>query len=100
MSVSTYDEPPGVRARPPPHAGKVAEVARAVAAQRVDTVIFDDELSPGQLRNLEKVRGVLAGERKRESLLPEGLPAPEPLAALRVGSGRASRAGIHPHNVR
>ncbi|GFR45981.1 hypothetical protein Agub_g7453, partial [Astrephomene gubernaculifera] len=34
--------------------GKVAEVARAVAALDVDTVIFDDELSPAQLRNLEK----------------------------------------------
>jgi hypothetical protein len=34
--------------------GKVAEVARAVRAWRADTVIFDDELSPGQLRNLEK----------------------------------------------
>jgi GTP-binding protein HflX len=35
-------------------AGKVAEVARAVRAWRAETVIFDDELSPGQLRNLEK----------------------------------------------
>ncbi|KAF6258260.1 hypothetical protein COO60DRAFT_1701428 [Scenedesmus sp. NREL 46B-D3] len=34
--------------------GKVAEVARAVTALKADTVIFDDELSPGQLRNLEK----------------------------------------------
>lgn len=34
--------------------GKVAEVARTVATLGVDTVIFDDELSPGQLRNLEK----------------------------------------------
>lgn len=34
--------------------GKVAEVAKAVRASAVDTVIFDDELSPGQLRNLEK----------------------------------------------
>lgn len=38
----------------PPSAPKVSEVARAVAALRADTVIFDDELSPGQLRNLEK----------------------------------------------
>jgi hypothetical protein len=29
-------------------------VARTVASLNVDTVIFDDELSPGQLRNLEK----------------------------------------------
>lgn len=30
--------------------GKVAEVARSVAALGADTVIFDDELSPGQVR--------------------------------------------------
>ena len=36
------------------HAGKVTEVARAVKALNIETVIFDDELSPGQLRNLEK----------------------------------------------
>jgi GTP-binding protein HflX len=34
--------------------GKVAEVTQAIDALDVDTVIFDDELSPGQLRNLEK----------------------------------------------
>ncbi len=34
--------------------GKVAEVARAVRAFDVETVIFDDELSPGQVgRGLE-----------------------------------------------
>ncbi len=37
--------------------GKVAEVARAVRALKVDTVVFDDELSPGQLRNLERAFG-------------------------------------------
>lgn len=37
--------------------GKLAEVAEAVEAQRVDTVIFDDELSPGQQRNLERALG-------------------------------------------
>lgn len=30
--------------------GKVAEVARLVSTLEVDTVIFDDELSPGQVR--------------------------------------------------
>ena len=35
--------------------GKVAEVIAALEALDVDTVIFDDELSPGQARNLEKV---------------------------------------------
>ena len=34
--------------------GKLREVADACAAQRVTTVIFDDELSPSQQRNLEE----------------------------------------------
>jgi GTP-binding protein HflX len=34
--------------------GKLSEVKQAVAALNVDTVIFDDELNAGQLRNLEK----------------------------------------------
>ncbi|BFI41641.1 GTPase [Marchantia polymorpha subsp. ruderalis] len=34
--------------------GKVAEIQAAVRAFKVETIIFDDELSPGQLRNLEK----------------------------------------------
>ncbi|MDQ0189320.1 GTPase HflX [Alicyclobacillus cycloheptanicus] len=33
--------------------GKVAEIAQTVAAQEADLVIFDGELSPAQLRNLE-----------------------------------------------
>jgi GTPase len=37
--------------------GKVAEIAAAVRALSIDTVIFDDELSPGQQRNLEKALG-------------------------------------------
>ncbi|GIL55331.1 hypothetical protein Vafri_10883 [Volvox africanus] len=41
--------------------GKVAEVGRAVAALDVETVIFDDELSPGQLRNLERQLAASAG---------------------------------------
>jgi GTPase len=35
--------------------GKVAEVAEMVKAQGADTVIMDDELSPGQLRRLEEM---------------------------------------------
>ena len=35
--------------------GKAAEFAKACRELRVDTVIFDDELSPAQTRNLEKV---------------------------------------------
>ncbi|GAQ89368.1 hypothetical protein KFL_005150010 [Klebsormidium nitens] len=37
--------------------GKINEIARAVEASGAETVVFDDELSPGQLRNLEKVFG-------------------------------------------
>uniref|UniRef100_A0A5B7BDQ1 Putative GTPase HflX n=1 Tax=Davidia involucrata TaxID=16924 RepID=A0A5B7BDQ1_DAVIN len=37
--------------------GKVAEIKSAIHAFDVETVIFDDELSPGQLRNLEKAFG-------------------------------------------
>nr|GLL18161.1 uncharacterized protein LOC109149842 [Ipomoea trifida] len=37
--------------------GKVAEIKSAIHAFGVETVIFDDELSPGQLRNLEKAFG-------------------------------------------
>ncbi|XP_017981265.1 PREDICTED: GTPase HflX isoform X2 [Theobroma cacao] len=37
--------------------GKVAEIKSATHAFGVETVIFDDELSPGQLRNLEKAFG-------------------------------------------
>ncbi|XP_024537700.1 uncharacterized protein LOC9629695 [Selaginella moellendorffii] len=37
--------------------GKVAEVKTAVQALDVETVILDDEISPGQLRNLEKAFG-------------------------------------------
>lgn len=34
--------------------GKVEEVARAAAARDIELVVFDNELSPGQTRNLEK----------------------------------------------
>lgn len=37
--------------------GKVSEIAQAVSKLNADTVIFDDELSPGQLRNLERALG-------------------------------------------
>lgn len=38
--------------------GKVEEIVGAVAELKADTLIFDDELTPGQLRNLEKVSAV------------------------------------------
>ena len=37
--------------------GKAAEFARFCAGNDVDTVVFDDELTPAQSRNLEKVFG-------------------------------------------
>ncbi|XP_058086924.1 uncharacterized protein LOC131233997 isoform X3 [Magnolia sinica] len=37
--------------------GKVAEIKSAIHALDVETIIFDDELSAGQLRNLEKAFG-------------------------------------------
>jgi len=37
--------------------GKLNEIATYVKAQEIDFVIFDEELSPSQLRNIEKVLG-------------------------------------------
>ena len=37
--------------------GKAAEIAEICKRKEVDTVIFDDELSPAQTRNMEKVLG-------------------------------------------
>ncbi|KAG7671682.1 hypothetical protein Ndes2526B_g07430 [Nannochloris sp. 'desiccata'] len=37
--------------------GKVAEIVAAVQRTGAETVIFDDELSPGQLRNLDRALG-------------------------------------------
>jgi GTP-binding protein HflX len=38
--------------------GKIAEIIRSAAAQDADMLIFDDELTPAQGRNLEDVAGV------------------------------------------
>jgi GTP-binding protein HflX len=37
--------------------GKINEIAGYVSANNIDIAIFDDELSPGQLRNIEKALG-------------------------------------------
>src|SRR5262245_41362117 len=46
------------RAAPDPStflgAGKIDVLARAAAEERVDVVIFDQELTPGQLRHIEE----------------------------------------------
>ncbi len=37
--------------------GKVGEIAELVQSEKINTVLFDDELSPNQLRNLERLIG-------------------------------------------
>ncbi len=37
--------------------GKIAEIASFVAENNIDIAIFDDELSPSQMRNIEKTLG-------------------------------------------
>jgi GTP-binding protein HflX len=37
--------------------GKISEIARFVAENGIDIAIFDDELSPSQIRNIEKILG-------------------------------------------
>ncbi|KAL3505330.1 hypothetical protein ACH5RR_035171 [Cinchona calisaya] len=54
---STYQKLSNPNPRTYIGSGKVAEIKSAIQAFGVETVIFDDELSPGQLRNLEKVFG-------------------------------------------
>ncbi|OMO87519.1 heme peroxidase, plant/fungal/bacterial [Corchorus capsularis] len=54
---STYQKLASPNPRTYIGSGKVAEIKSAINAFGVETVIFDDELSPGQLRNLEKVFG-------------------------------------------
>nr|CAB3491898.1 unnamed protein product [Digitaria exilis] len=49
--------------------GKVSEIRTAIQALDVETVIFDDELSPGQLRNLEKSFGGSARVCDRTALI-------------------------------
>ena len=43
--------------------GKVEEVATFVKANRVDSVLFDDELSPGKVKNLTKLLGCKVWDR-------------------------------------
>ncbi|XP_021285383.1 uncharacterized protein LOC110417380 [Herrania umbratica] len=54
---STYQKLSSPNPRTYIGSGKVAEIKSAIHAFGVETVIFDDELSPGQLRNLEKAFG-------------------------------------------
>jgi GTP-binding protein HflX len=43
--------------------GKAEEIADCVRAQRVSTVVFDDDLSPAQGRNLERILGAKVIDR-------------------------------------
>lgn len=54
---STYQKLASPNPRTYIGSGKVAEIKSAIHALGVETVIFDDELSAGQLRNLEKTFG-------------------------------------------
>ncbi|KAL2892750.1 GTPase HflX [Bienertia sinuspersici] len=54
---STYQKLAAPNPRTYIGSGKVSEIKSAIHASDVETVIFDDELSPGQLRNLEKIFG-------------------------------------------
>ncbi|BAT82823.1 GTPase HflX isoform X1 [Vigna umbellata] len=54
---STYQKLTSPNPRTYIGSGKVSEIKSAIHALGVETVIFDDELSAGQLRNLEKIFG-------------------------------------------
>lgn len=53
--------------RPNPHTfigeGKLSEVVNYVKENSIDLIIFDDELTPSQLRNIEKQAGVSISDR-------------------------------------
>ncbi|XP_050213074.1 uncharacterized protein LOC126664622 [Mercurialis annua] len=57
VAGSTYQKLASPNPRTYIGSGKAAEIKSAIHALDVETVIFDDELSPGQLRNLEKAFG-------------------------------------------
>ncbi|WOL18352.1 hypothetical protein Cni_G27146 [Canna indica] len=57
VAGSTYQKLANPNPRTYIGSGKVAEIKCAIHALDVETVIFDDELSAGQLRNLEKALG-------------------------------------------
>jgi GTPase len=63
--------------------GKAAEIAAAVRRSGAETVIFDDELSPAQLRNLERA-------------LNAPPPPPPPSSSASIGRrARAAMAGAY-----
>src|ERR1051325_1734117 len=44
--------------------GKAAEIAARAAAEKLDIIIFDNELSPSQQRNWEKLTGIAVIDRQ------------------------------------
>lgn len=89
MAGSTYQ----VLERPNPRtyigSGKVVEIATQVDALGIETVIFDDELSPAQLRSLEKELGDDVRVCDRTALI---LDIFSQRAATREGQLQARRA--------
>ncbi|RDX71238.1 hflX, partial [Mucuna pruriens] len=67
---STYQKLTSPNPRTYIGSGKVSEIKSAIHALGVETVIFDDELSAGQLRNLEKIFGGDVSLAQMEYQLP------------------------------
>lgn len=69
--------------------GKLAELAAAVEGASADTLVFDDELSPGQLRNLDRAFGGAVRLCDRTALI---LDIFSQRAATREGQLQVSRS--------
>lgn len=68
--------------------GKAEEIAALVKEKRVDVIIFDNELTPGQQRNWEKVTGCLVIDRQEVILDIFGKRARSREARLQVDLAR------------
>lgn len=68
--------------------GKAEEIAALVKAKRIDVIIFDNELTPGQQRNWEKVTGALVIDRQEVILDIFGKRARTREARLQVDLAR------------
>ena len=49
--------------------GKVEEIVERVKMTDADVVVFDNDLSPGQVRNLEKATGLARDRRQRDGIV-------------------------------
>ena len=76
--------------------GKTVEIQAAIADLGVQTVIFDDELSPGQQRTLEKVLGDGVRLCDRTALI---LDIFSQRAATREGHLQVDHSHNMPHQV-